>query len=325
MVGSAFWNKLNGGTKAVIVNSGANPTSWISTNLQTPVVNTAMTGFTGSPITLRIARDNPRYMVVVGNSASSVVVGAYSTNGGVSWNNIPYNDSFIGLCNISNDGRIMVITRQNASGAIYMSVNYGSSWTKYTAGVTSLPAEPCISPDNNYLYHTSYVNSVIFKWDINNMGAGYTGIVLAQMTPGGYGIQMLDSGRIYVTEYNSGTPRLFWVDNEVYVYGNFVTIGSGSNAGSGIAMSSNGKHMMYCRTNTQVQIYVSNNYGVTWTLTNLSSNIRSMSLFVSKSGRYMGIQSLTANIHYISNNFGATFTQYNWTVGTSASFNLEET
>ncbi|MBP6238757.1 MAG: exo-alpha-sialidase [Saprospiraceae bacterium] len=325
MIGSAFWNKLNGGTKAVIINTGNNPTSWISTNLQTPVVNSAMTGFTATAQTLRVASLNTNYMLVIANSASVIPIGAYSTNGGLTWNIIPFSDSFISLCNISQDGRIMVITRQNATGAIYMSVNYGASWTKYTAGVPSLPGEPCISTDNNYLYHTSYSQSAIIKWDINNMGAGYTGITIGQMTPGGYGINALNSGRIYVTDYNSGTPRLFWVDGGVYVYGNFVNIGAGTNSAPSIAMSIDGKHIMYCRANSQVQIYVSNNYGVLWTLTTLSSTVRSMSLFVSKSGRYMGIQSLTTNIHYISNNFGATFTQYNWTVGASASFNLEET
>lgn len=145
------------------------------------------------------------------------------------------------------------------------------------------------------------------------------------MLNGIYGSCIRNDGRMYFAQH-SVTGIINYVENNAITMsvGTAKLITSSAPSAAVIKCSMDGKHMIYAYTNINT-CNVSNDYGITWVLKTMPTNCRSLTLFVSRSGRYMGWCSLTANLYYISNNFGATFTQYNWIVGASSAFSLEET
>jgi len=262
------------------------------------------------------------------------------TNYGGNWTNstVPTvtapSYSFLGS-GISGLGQYQVVPTYNLNG-IYVSNNYGSTWTK-TGTVVDGYFTVYISYSGKYMFIPTYTDKMYKSTDF---GASFS-VAFASLRPAYYFFSQDDTYHGYISSTsrlnissNSGTSfaipsalssvsivyaafsqdgkyQLAISSTNIYVSSNlgvtYTSILSGLTGLNTVAMSLDGKYMF---VNSSTSLRYSSDFGVTW---NVSTGVTGANtLECSYTGKYVSLRTGT-NV-YISSNFGATFTsKYNST------------
>ncbi len=251
-----------------------------------------------------------------GQYQSAVSSGSYngsiytSSNFGVSWNIIPnlvYDWNSIAM---SSTGQYQTALVDN--GGIYISNNFGSSWT-LVSGTSNTWASISISSSGQYqLAVTSGISG--FVYISNNYGINWNQV---SVITGNLITSSMSSTGQYQTVASSGTNGLIYTSSDFGVSWNFV---SGLiNDWQSISISTTGQFQTICAQYSN-NIYISNNYGVSWVpilITSSYSNFYSVS--VSGNGQYQSaVVNGVGGLIYISTNYGLNWSSVpnmtgNWT------------
>jgi predicted acyltransferase (DUF342 family) len=201
---------------------------------------------------------------------------------------------------------------QNGSTPLYVSSNYGQTWTNVSA---LSYFDVAISGTGQYVLATSYTGSSPTIYYSTNYGLNYTGVVVSgypannwsniaisstgqYAIAGGYGRAIYYSSNYGVSWTISNSPALYWTGTAAITDGGYAV--SAAQGGG---------------------IYYSSNYGQTWTVSNLSAGQWSTALASSNglygvAGGYLN--NSVAGLYYSSNG-GQT-----WTVSNVATGNYDE-
>lgn len=248
---------------------------------------------------LRIARSNRSYMIASYNSASSVPIAYYSSNGGVSWTAVGISNSFMFGSAISDNGAAMIQIKSNTSYALYYSYNYGSSWTTKTTGLgTSQQLRSPSCNSNGSVVWIGNLTSATNYYSINSCSS-----FTAVSTPFIVNSTCMQSDGAKIWIASSTTPTLAYTTNK----SSFTTVSlSPSNTSvTYVACSSSGQYIL---VSNDYYIWVSNNYGASFTNKSPIDLTDPSSLSVSSSGKYMSISARTAiGNAYTSYDYGVTW------------------
>jgi hypothetical protein len=266
---------------------------------------TALPSAGGTPLTSVIARDNPNVIAVTSNSAASVRVGHYSTNGGSTFTAHPTSNSFCVGSAISDNGQFILFANSSAPSVMYYTYNGGSTWS--TKNANNVCGSVCCSSDGTKVFmsptSTGYSQASI---STNSMGTLST---VTMPATGWYGCCMTgDGSRIWVARYaNVSNKLVYYSDNNGSSWTSVVVDSTiTSNHPQFIKCSKDGKHLIVGGLNAN--IYVSNNFGATWTKKTMTENVYGLSVNISSSGRYMVVVSTVTNGRFFySKDFGATW------------------
>jgi hypothetical protein len=189
------------------------------------------------------------------------------------------------------------------AGAIYISSNYGVTWTSTTRSVTS-QARCAISGSGQYMIACSGVGGGAAPIYLsNNYGSTWISVGPTLVW---YSCAMSTSGQYMYAGTSSATA--------VYVSSNYgqtwtpVTVHSSATQSFSIVCSASGQYV--CTTDTSQYIYYSSNYGLSWTrATSPVAPFGGMAM--SASGQYVIAGGTTADNQalYYSINYGQ-----NWTI-----------
>jgi hypothetical protein len=236
---------------------------------------------------------------------------------------------------ISGLGQYQVVPTYNLNG-IYVSSNYGSTWTK-TGATVDLYYSVYISYSGKYMIIFTYSDKMYKSTDF---GASFS-VAFASLRPAYYFFSQDDTYHGYISSTsrlnissNSGTSfaipsalssvsivyaafsqdgkyQLAISATNIYVSSDsgvtYTSILGGLTGLNTVAMSMNGQYMF---VNSSTSLRYSNDFGLTWNISTVvtGSNI----LECSYTGKYVSLRT-TTNV-YISSDFGATFTsKYNST------------
>jgi len=266
------------------------------------------------------------------------------TNYGGNWTNstiptVTATDYSFLSSGMSGLGQYQVVPTYNLNG-IYVSSNYGSTWTK-TGTIVDSYYSVYISYSGKYMIIMTYSDKMYKSTDF---GASFS-VAFASLRPGYYFFSQNETYHGYVSSTsrlnissNSGTsfaipsalssvsilnygiPAVFSQDGKyqlaisatnIYVSKNngstYTSNLSGLTGLNAVAMSLDGQYMF---VNSSPSLRYSSDFGVTW---NVSTGVTGANtLECSYPGKYVSLK--TATDIYISSDFGATFTsKYNST------------
>jgi len=266
---------------------------------------TALPSAGGTPLTSVMARDNANYIAVTNNSAGSVRVGHYSTDGGATFTAHPSSNGFCVGSAISDDGQFILFANSSAPSVMYYSYNGGSSWSSKNAG--NVVGSVCCSSDGSKVFMSP--TSTVYS--IGNISTDSMANISSVTLPatGWYGSCMTgDGSRIWIARYaNVSGKQVAYSDNDGASW-TTVTVDAGitSNHSQFIKCSKDGKHLIVGAPNAD--LYVSNDFGTTWTKKTMSENVYQLSVNISSSGRYMVcVSTVTNGRFFYSKDFGATW------------------
>lgn len=266
---------------------------------------TALPSAGGTPLSSVIARDNPNAIAVTMNSAASVRVGYYSTNGGSTFTAHPTSNGFCVGSAISDNGQFMLFANSSAPAVMYYTYNGGSSWS--TKNANNVCGSVCCSSDGTKVF-MSPTSTAYSQGSISTDSMGTLSTVTLPAT-GFYGCCMTgDGSRIWIARYaNVANKLVYYSDNNGSSWTSVVVDSAiTSNHAQFIKCSKDGKHLIIGAPNADV--YVSNNSGATWTKKTMSENVYALSVNISSSGRYMAVVSTVTNGRFFySKDFGATW------------------
>jgi collagen type VII alpha len=215
-----------------------------------------------------------------------------SNNYGFSWNLISGTINTWKSISISSSGQYQTAVSSGTSGIIYISQNYGVSWNQ----VNSISGDwIAVSLSSTGQYQTSLTNGSNGQIYIsNNYGVSWS--TIPDLTNDWQSISMSLNGQYqticvqysnYI--YTSNNYGVSWVPILVTnIYSNFYSV----------SISGNGQYQTTCVNGVGGLIYISTNYGLTWTsIPNMSGNWTSVA--VSTNGQYQ-IASNSGYAIYIS-------------------------
>jgi hypothetical protein len=164
------------------------------------------------------------------------------------------------------------------SSPIYLSSNYGTTWT--TVGPTLLWLSCAMSASGQYMYAgTNVTNNVYIS---TNYGQTWTPVTVASSTIYAYAIACSASGQ-YVCTVDI-TNYIYYSSN----YGVSWTRATGpTSAFGGIAMSASGQYVISGGLNATHSIYYSTNYGQTWVIVPFSPTGNWYGFAMSANGQYL--------------------------------------
>ena len=198
-------------------------------------------------------------------------------------------------CAMSANGQIMVVCEYNVG--IWVSSNYGSTWTKtYTTGDTY--NVPVCSSSGKYIYITANSGNLYYS---SNYGSSFT---ISATTTNSTPAPVISYNEQYVFVYNSTALNYSSNYGSSFTTTAILTGGVGGNYG----LSYTGGIQIY---NNGTTLYISKDYGSTWT-----SSLSGITGLVQ--GGYNGTK-ISADGKYILSygNNGSTYTIYvgSWTSG----------
>jgi len=197
---------------------------------------------------------------------------------------------------MSNDGKYVLCTAYSGVSPIFLSTNYGVSFTdisnSFLTGTKYNRFQCTISPNGKYMFSAGNSASTYYSTDY---GATWTEVTNA-------------AGRMYAASYSGKymvkctaetTNNIYISSNYGATYTSFFT-GSSQPYPYFAAISNNGQIIATC-SHTASGVKISKNFGKTWTA--LSTVGNTFFVAMSASGRY-----ILAGCH-LSTDFGDTFTQ----------------
>lgn len=291
----------------VAIPAAANPNPY----LRTTFVGTNYTTQTALPLgvvglrELRIARSNKNYMIASYNSASSVPIAYYSSNGGVSWTAVGISNSYMFGSAISDNGAAMIQVKSNTSYALYYSYNFGSSWTTKTTGLgTSQQLRSPSCNSNGSFVWVGNLTSPINYYSINSCSS-----FTAVSTPFIVNSTCMHSDGSKVWIASSTSTSIAWTTNKSTF--NVINLSPSISAATYIACDANGTNILVSDNSSNV--WVSQNSGSSFTVKPLPALTDPSSLSVSRTGKYMCISDrTTAGRCYASYDYGSTWITVNF-------------
>ena len=231
-----------------------------------------------------------QYQVATADGGLVLIV---SSNFGVSWTNSGIQANWTSAA-ISSSGQYQVCcSRSDAGGTpgqfssyIYISSNYGVSWSIISGSTSGKPNWYGIAISSSGQYISACVNGGAI-YTSSNYGQTITAVT-STSSNAWYSIAMSSSGQYQTACVNGGA---IYTSSD---YGNTwsqISSTSGNNWWE-VSISSSGQYQAACVNNGY--IYVSSDYGNTWTTGGTSSTWWSIAM--SSSGQYMtGVQSNTSS------------------------------
>ena len=186
-------------------------------------------------------------------------------------------------------------------GNIYLSIDSGASWTSLNpAGSAVAWSSVCMSSTGQY---QSICSNGGYIWISNNIGANWTRIgttryynAICMSSSGQYQTAVVDSGNIWrSSDYGVNWTEVIPPDTNV--------------AWASITMSATGQYQTACVL--YGQLYRSINYGVSWTKIETSTIKAWRSVSMSATGKYQVASinnTFSDDYIYISNDYGVTWT-----------------
>jgi hypothetical protein len=248
-----------------------------------------------------------QYMLAANNSAGSVYL---STNFGTTWTAIsalPANGNWY-TTTISTTGQYM-LAANNSAGSAYYSSDYGTTWAAITALPTSnswrsvsisstgLYILAAINGGAVYTSSAANVTNIMGNVGVNNSTPNYALDVSGQINASQGLVTTGITGSSTTAFQQNWAPITSLPSNGYWYFGN-------------CSMSSTGQYMV-AASSAPGAVYLSNNYGVTWSMIpsgSLPTNVTWRSVTVSSTGQYMlSCVSTSASNAYISNNYGVTW------------------
>jgi hypothetical protein len=239
-----------------------------------------------------------------GQYQAAVVNDGYylSSDYGNNWTSVTPITSSTALSGVgmSTSGQYQTVCSDSSFGnaCLAVSSNYGATWSTKFSGLGSAFIKVAISASGQYQYVSTASTSLYVSSDYGNTWNIYN--VLTK----GYGLSTSASGQYVILAAFTGiqVSSNYGVD--------FKTVVSFSSSYSTAVMNSSGKYQAYVLGGYQFQvsdyIYISSDYGQTWTPT--ASQRFWGSVVVSSSGQYL-VASLNANSQlYFSSDYGKTWT-----------------
>jgi hypothetical protein len=195
-----------------------------------------------------------QYMLATGYAGSSSSRVLYlSSDYGDNWSSIATAASLINDIAISDDGKYIVYVLQGSTQTVYISSNYGASFSTSGSPGASSWRGVAMSSTGQYITLTSF-NSYI--WVSSNYGVSYTAKT-AYPSSGWIPVAMSKDGRYQLagknTIYRSNDYGNTWID----------TGASGSNGWDALAISGDGQFGLAIAHGTQ-EIWKSTNQGANW-------------------------------------------------------------
>lgn len=310
-IGGRYFGKLNNKITVVAIPSVARPTPYLNTNLNESN-NTTGTQIIAAEVNglrdMKIARNVPNNMITCVNSGSIDDVGFYSTNGGTSWNAVPYINNYVYGSTISDDGKALFVTRSHTSYYLLYSYNTGSSWTQVTTGLGTgtRPRGPSCNSNGATVLIVS-LNTTTCAVSTNSC-ASFT----VRNTPWTcFDSAMPSDGSVFwITKYNDATNCIIAKSTNSGVNWTPITVASSRSSSCIIRCSNDGKYIALCNG---TYIYISSNSGTSWTEKTPSESVNSTTLTMSRTGRYIAIASSVTNGRYlVSSDFGNNWTTKNF-------------
>jgi photosystem II stability/assembly factor-like uncharacterized protein len=230
-----------------------------------------------------------------------------SNDAGVSFTAYGISARWLGIC-MSNSGQYQAAVIEN--GNVYVSSNFGVNWVARGATQAWRPVgQPiAMSGDGKYIIGVTGSGYLYRSADFGNT---WSNVSISLSGNSVYGIAMSASGR-YVA-YSSLVASIAPEVNISSDYGMTFTVVSLPPGGGnmyGIAMSASGQYISTFRRG--VSVYISNNYGATWSTIAFGFNSETISM--SGSGQLQVIG--TTGQIYRSVDYGNTWAQTGSTAGT---------
>jgi hypothetical protein len=251
-----------------------------------------------------------QYQLVVSNNGPSAIY--MSSNYGETWTSLASQTSSSvnwSYCNISYSGQYMSAVYQNngTAGGFYLSSNYGQTWNYITVSTVQLNSF-AMSSSGQYMTCTPAYNTAGYVYISSNYGQTWTPSTLYLTTADlAFSSSMSGSGQYQIV---SSTTKIYLSTNYGQIWSIIATV-SGTITGS--AVSGNGQYMTVSGSG---YINVSSNYGQSWIQTSYTGAYGIG--FMSQSGQYQIVGNNSAASIYVSTNYGQSFT----TVGTPSSTSM---
>lgn len=290
------WNSVAMSSTGQYILVGYNTTGhglWLSTNYGSKWSQITNANTNGMYRGIAVSSTG-QYMIAATNELLGKIYYSDSYGTNLSWkqlnafgtNVLPTNGGWIGAA-ISSTGQYMILCQHNTPGNVYLSTNFGASWT-LSSGLTSrdnyfgasISATGQYMLVQNYSIGTSISNNYGSTWTL--MGTSYG---LNQTTNVGHiASNMSDNGQ-YMAIAGSFSNTIF-VSNNYGVTWKPSIITTDMNS---ICVSSTGQYMVTASTTgTGSGVYSSTDYGVTWTKnTNLPTATQTFMLAMSKDAKYI--------------------------------------
>ena len=274
---------------------------------------------------------NGQYIFIGLNGTSNTVFPKLSNDYGNTWTECSapqfYNFRNATACAISATGQYMIAYNYNteATDSLYYSSTYGKTWIRAGYGATTSTIHSvAISSTGKYILSGAY-NKLVLSSDYGNTWDGNVNYVSDNNT--------FNTQYRYVTMSHDGSimyacsKTKVWKSTDYGVSWN-ISNSTGTNNGH-ISCSANGQYVLICTMNDVFSntfasgpLYVSNDYGVTFTSVGTSfyysrGSISSCGRYMvaSDGGRYSGPMNVIQGYIYASDDFGVTWNQVNNTVG----------
>jgi len=251
-----------------------------------------------------------QYQLVVSNNGPSAIY--MSSNYGETWTSLASQTSSSvnwSYCNISYSGQYMSAVYQlgGTAGGFYLSSNYGQTWNYITVSTVQLNAF-AMSSSGQYMTCTPAYSTAGYVYISSNYGQTWTPSTLYLTTADlAFSSSMSGSGQYQIV---SSTTKIYLSTNYGQIWSIIATV-SGTITGS--AVSGNGQYMTVSGSG---YINVSSNYGQSWIQTSYTGAYGIG--FMSQSGQYQIVGNNSAASIYVSTNYGQSFT----TVGTPSSTSM---
>lgn len=237
--------------------------------------------------------DTCQYIIVRASSYGIL----FSSDYGESWTRTNTESSWVDVA-ISSTGQYIAKLRD---GVIYISQDYGATWPySYTTASPYKANAICISANGQYFFATAYSRTC---YRSSNYGQTWTA---PSSFPVNYNYagncSISETGQYILVAYDSNVANLCLSSN----YGASWTLANTSYSTNGRTfMNKTGQYQAHCYSTS---IYVSQDYGVNWSITLTVSGVTWKHCFVSETGQYM-IAVATDGTTYKSTNYGTSFTK----------------
>jgi hypothetical protein len=231
------------------------------------------------------------YLVYVSSNYGQTWSGSTTANG-LTANNI----NFVKV-SVSSSGQYQVISYQSGgapAGGVFISSNYGQTWTNVSSGSTVQMMGVAISGNGQYIILGSNYNATSYIYISSNYGLTWT--ATSQQIVNGSEVVISNTGQ-YMLATN--------LSNNVFLSSNYGANWSQlPNYGAMLAISSSGQYIAVGSTSTGT--YISSNYGASFTLNSSLINIGGIS--ISSTGQYMIAHVFSSGLIWVSSNYGLSWT-----------------
>jgi hypothetical protein len=211
---------------------------------------------------------------------------------------------------MSPTGQYMIVT--TSAGGVWISTTYGATWSQTTLSTSLTWNYSAISSTGQYMTVGS-TTGFFLSLDYGNT---WTIISCISTSVNYCGLSMSSTGQYMLASVN-GTTGVFlssnYGANSVAPYGSpgwTLTTLSTSHSYLSTAMSSDGQYMLTGQNNPTGSLFLSINFGVTWSQRTVGvlTNVAWYQVGMSSTGQFM-IAAATGGFVYVSSNYGVNWTQ----------------